>query len=220
MKSFLLLTAILVTSLAPAGAYAKKPKSPPAPPPATPIPLPSASNPAAALSPYIVNLAQLLSFDRADSTATQPLYTQTTGLLLTLRQELVVEEEKAPAEQKNMFAAAINTADLITAAMNDRDTALGNLKTSQAVAGGRQLESPARKETISQGIKSDGVKVKDIGRAEAVAAERDRERQFIAQGAAATKGDQNAMTAMATNQWTQRAAAWRQKIAASYSQIK
>jgi hypothetical protein len=133
---------------------------------------------------------------------------------------LVVEQEKAPAEQKNMFGAAINTADLITAALNDRDTALANLKTSQSVAGGRKLEAPARKETISQGIHSDGVKVKDIGRAEAVAAERDREKQFIAQGAAETKGDQNAMTSMALNQWNKRAADWRQKIAASYSQIK
>jgi len=220
MKLPSLLAIICLTFIAPCGAYAKKKGKGGEPPAATPIPLPSASNPAAALSPYIINLAQLLSFDRADSTATQPLYTQTAGLLLTLRQELVVEQEKADPKQKNMFTAAINTTDLITAALNDRDTALGNLKTSQAVAGGRKLESPARKETISQGIKSDGVLVKDVGRAAAVNAERDREKQFLRQAAAETKGDQNAMTAMANNQWNQRAAEWRQKIAASYSQIK
>jgi hypothetical protein len=206
---------ILVTLFAPVGAHAAKKHKAPPPPAATPVPLPSASNPAAALSPYIVNLEQLLAFDRADSTASQPLFTQTAGLLLTLRQELVVEQEKAAPEQKGMFTAAINTADLITAALNDRDTALANLKSSQAVAGGRKLEKPSRKDNLAQGIHGDG-----IGKAEAVAVERDREKQFLRQAAKETAGDQNAMSAMAINQWNQRAAGWRQKIAASYSQIK
>src|SRR5258708_10372534 len=105
MRSLSLLTAILLTLLAPTVANAKKPKkAPPAPLP-TPIPLPAASNPAEALSPYIINLQQLLSFDRADYTGSQPLFTQTTGLLLTLRQALVVEQEKAEAKQKRMYAA-------------------------------------------------------------------------------------------------------------------
>lgn len=209
------LVVVALTFLAPGVVLAKKKGQAPQPPAATPIPLPGPSNPVEALSPYITNLEQLLSFSRADSTAKEPLFTQTTGLLTTLRQELVVEQEKADPKFKNMYTAAINTADLIVAAVNDREAALANLKTSQSVAGGHKLESSSKKDNLAQGIHGGG-----IGKAEAVAVERDREKQFQRQAAKETGGDQNAMTAMAMNQWNQRAAAWRQRIAASFSQIK
>jgi hypothetical protein len=215
MKTLFLPVIVALTFLTPDVVLAKGKKHAPQPPAATPIPLPSASNPVEALSPYITNLEQLLSFERADSTANQPLFTQTSGLLTTLRQSLVVEQEKADAKLKNMFTAAINTADLIVAALNDRDAALANLKTSQSVAGGQKLEAPSKKDNLAQGIHGGG-----IGKAEAVAVERDREKQFQRQAAKQTGADQNAMTSMAMNQWNQRAAAWRQRIAASFSQIK
>jgi hypothetical protein len=114
-----------------------------------------------------------------------------------------------------MYTAAVNTADLITAALNDREKALGDLKASQAVRGSGKLEEQSRKDNLAQGIKGGG-----IGKAESVAVERDRERQAAAKAAARSGADQKALTAMAANQWNQRATGWRQKIAASYSQIK
>jgi len=185
------------------------------PPAATPIPLPGASNPAEALSPYIVNLQQLLALDRPPGSEKQPLFTQTTGLLTTLRQQLMVELTKAPPEQKNMYTAAVNTADQITAALNDREQTLHNLQSSTAVKGTGKLEAPARKDNIAQGIKGD-----HIGKAAAVIEERDREKQFIAQGAAQNANGQKAMSSMAANEWDQRAIAWRTKIDSFYSQIK
>jgi hypothetical protein len=213
MKMFPRFLVVLLALAVPFGAYAKKKgKGEPA---ETPIPLPGASNPAEALSPYIVNLEQLLALGRAPKTEKQPLYTQTSGLLVTLRQQLVVEQTKASAEAKNMYTAAINTADLITAALQDREKALADLRSSTAVQGTGKLEEQGRKDNIAQGIKGD-----HIGKAAAVIMERDREREANAKAAARSGHDQNAMTAMAANQWDQRAIAWRQKIAGSYSQIK
>lgn len=208
---------LMVFTLAlPFGAYAKKGKGKGAQAPqATPIPLPSAANPIEALSPYIINLDPLLALDRADATASQPLYTQTSGLLLTLRQQFVSEASSAPAEKKNLYTAAINTVDLINAALDDRTKTLTNLHASQAVGASSTLEQQARKDNLAQGIKGGG-----IGKAEAVAVERDREKQQIrrADGRAGTSG--NAMTSMAMNQWNQRAADWHQRIAAAYAQVK
>ncbi|MEP6672060.1 MAG: hypothetical protein ABJF10_23050 [Chthoniobacter sp.] len=216
MKLSSLLVIVCLTLVAPFGAYAKKKgKGGGEPPAATPIPLPSAANPAEALSPYIVNLDQLLSFERANSTATQPLFTQTSGLLLTLRQQFSVELTKAPAEQKNMYTAAINTADLINAALEDRNKALNDLHTSQVVRGSGKLEEKSRKDNIAQGIHGDG-----LGKAVAVIEERDREKAAAKQAAARSGADQNALGAMAANQWNQRATLWHQKIAGAYSQIK
>lgn len=217
MKTVPLLMVVALVALAPCGLYAKgKKKGHDAQPPAaTPIPLPGPSNPVEALSPYITNLEQLLAFNRADSTAKEPLFTQTSGLLTTLRQGFVIEQEKAAPNLKNMYTAAITTTDTIVAALNDREAALANLKTSQSVAGGAKLEQPSKKDNLAQGIHGGG-----IGKAEAVAVERDREKQFQRQAAKTTGADQNAMTAMAMNQWNQRATAWRQRISASFSQIK
>jgi hypothetical protein len=216
MKLFPLVVLMGLTLAVPHGAYAKKGKGKEehAPQP-TPIPMPSAANPVGALSPYIVNLEQLLSLDRAPATASQPLFTQTSGLLITLRQQFVSDASSAPAEKKNLYTAAINTVDLINAALDDRTKALGNLHSSQAVGASGTLEQQSRKDNLAQGIHGGG-----IGKAEAVAVERNREKQEIkrADGRAGASG--NAMTSMAMNQWTQRATDWRQRIAASYGQVK
>lgn len=213
MKLFPYALAMVLTLALPLGAHAKKKGK--AEPAATPIPLPSASNPIEALSPYIVNLEQLLSLDRPAATASQPLFTQTSGLLLTLRQQFASEATSAPAEKKNLYTAAINTVDLINAALDDRTKTLTNLQSSQAVGASGTLEQQARKDNLAQGIHGGG-----IGKAEAVAVERSREKQQIreANGRAAASG--NAMTSMAMNQWSQRSADWRQRIAASYAQVK
>jgi len=206
---------LLVVALAvPVGAYAKKGKGGKGPQ-ATPIPLPGAADPVAALSPYIINLDPLLAFDRPAATAKQPLFTETPGLLLTLRQQLVAAASSAPPEKQNLYASAVKTVDLISAALDDRTKALMNLKSSQAVGTSSTLEQQARKDNLAQGIHGGG-----IGKAEAVAVERDREKQQIkrADGRAGASG--NAMTSMAVNQWSQRSTEWRQRIAASFSQVK
>ncbi|MEI9894418.1 MAG: hypothetical protein WDN28_11185 [Chthoniobacter sp.] len=215
MKLPSLLAIICLTLVAPFGAYAKKKGKRGQPPAATPIPLPGAANPAEALSPYILNLDQLLAFHRPPATATQPLFTQTSGLLLVLRQEFVVNLEKASAEQKNMYTAAINTADLISAALDDRNKAMGDLHSSQAVKGSGKLEEQARKDNIAQGIPGDR-----IGKAASVIMERDREMEANRKAAARSAADQKALGAMAVNEWGQRATGWRQRIGASYSQIR
>jgi hypothetical protein len=215
MKKFPLMFLMVLSLAVPFGAHAKKGKGKEQPPQATPIPLPSASNPIEALSPYIINLDQLLALDRAPATASQPLYTQTSGLLLTLRQQFASEASSAPAEKKNLYTAAINTVDLISAALDDRSKSLTNLHSSQAVGASGTLEQQSRKDNLAQGIKGSG-----IGKAEAVAVERDREKQQIhrADGRAGASG--NAMTSMAMNQWNQRASDWHQRIAAAYAQVK
>lgn len=208
---------LMVFALAvPFGAHAKKGKGEKEhEPQATPIPMPSAGNPVEALSPYIINLDQLLAFDRAPATAKQPLFTETPGLLTSLRQQFVAEAASALPEKQSLYANAVKTVDLISAALDDRTQALANLKSSQAVGTSSTLEQQARKDNLAQGIHGGG-----IGKAEAVAVERGREKQQIkrADGRAGASG--NAMTSMAMNQWTQRAADWRQRISASYSQVK
>lgn len=212
MKTASLLLIALLLCLAPCGAYAKK-KGKGDHPAAAPASDPS--NPAEALSPYIIHLDELLALSRPPKAAKEPLFTETTGLLTTLRQEFVVEQEKAPDDQKHMFTAAIGTADLITAALNDRQKMLGDLGASKAVKGSGKLEEQGRKDNIAQGIHGGG-----IGKAVAVAAERDREREANAKAKGRAVGNDKAMTAMTANEWNQRAIDWRQKISVAYGQIK
>lgn len=207
----------MVLALAiPFGAYAKKGKGEKdKEPKSTPIPLPGAADPIAALSPYITNLDLLLAFDRPAATAKQPLFTETPGLLTTLRQEFVAAAASAPPEKQSLYANAVKTVDLISAALDDRTNALTNLKSSQAVGTSSTLEQQSRKDNLAQGIHGGG-----IGKAEAVAVERDREKQQIKRADARAGASGNAMTSMAMNQWTQRATEWRQRISASFSQVK
>jgi hypothetical protein len=212
MKTFLPFALILTIFLAvPSGVYAKKkgkeqPESTPAP--ADP------SNPVAALSPFIINLDGLLALNRA-AKSTQAFAAEASGHLLVLRQEFVGQLEQAPAEKKPLFTAAIKTTDLIGAALQDRDRVLGNLGTSRAIAPEGKLQEPASKDNLEQGIKGGG-----LAKAVGGIVERDREKQAIAKGEAQNAANGKALTAMASNQWNQRAAAWHDQIAAAYSEIK
>jgi len=216
MKLFPLMILMGFTLAVPHGAYAKKGKGKgDHEPAATPIPLPGAANPVEALSPYIIHLDQLLAFNRAPATAKQPLFTETSGLLLTLRQQLVAAASSAPPEKQSLYGNAVKTVDLINAALDDRTKALTNLQSSQAVGASSTLEQQARKDNLAEGIHGGG-----IGKAESVAVERNREKQQIHRADNRAGASGNAMTSMATNQWTQRAVDWRQRIAAAYAQVK
>jgi hypothetical protein len=213
MKTFLpFLVAMTIVFGTPFGAYAKKgKKDKPDTAPAAPA---DPSNPVAALSPYIINLDGLLALNRA-AKSTQEFAAKAPGQLIVLRQEFVVEQEKATDDAKKMFGAAIRTADLISAALEDRGKVAGDLQASRAVASDGKLQDPAKKDNLAQGIKGG-----EFSKAVGSVVERDREKQAIARGKAQNAANGNAMTAMAANQWNQRATQWHDQIAAAYSQIK
>jgi hypothetical protein len=168
----------------------------------------------AALSPYIINLDGLLALQR-QAKSTQQFAAGAPGKLLVLRQEFNVEMEKAPENLKKMYAAAIKTCDLITAALEDRGKIAGDLSASQAVNSDGKLQDPAKKDNLTQGIHGGG-----LAKAVGSVVERDREKQAIARGQAQNAANGNALTAMSANQWNQRATAWHNQIAAAYSEIK
>jgi hypothetical protein len=213
MKSVLpFILAISLVVAAPFGAYGKKGKGNKEEN-ATPAPA-DPSNPVAALSPYIINLDGLLALQR-QAKSTQQFAAGAPGKLLVLRQEFNVEMEKAPENLKKMYAAAIKTCDLITAALEDRGKIAGDLSASQAVNSDGKLQDPAKKDNLTQGIHGGG-----LAKAVGSVVERDREKQAIARGQAQNAANGNALTAMSANQWNQRATAWHNQIAAAYSEIK
>jgi hypothetical protein len=213
MKTFLPFALVLSLVLAfPFGAEAKKKKESA---PQTQTPPADPSNPVAALAPYISNVDDLLVLNRGRKSG-DPFFQKASGDLLILRQEFVVEQEKAAdAHLKNMYGAAIQTCDTISAALEDRGKVLGDLSTSQTINPDGKLNAPAKKDNLTQGIHSDG-----FGKAVGSIVERDRERQAIAKGEAQNRANGTALTAMAANQWNTRSAQWKQQIAAAYGQIK
>jgi hypothetical protein len=211
MKNFLPIALILTLVLAfPFGAEAKKKaKETPAPAAADP------SNPVAALAPYISNVDELLALNRGKKGG-EPFFQKASGDLLILRQEFVVEAEKAAdAHLKGMYAAAVQTCDAISAALEDRSKVLGDLSTSSTINPDGKLNAPAKKDNLTQGIHGDG-----FAKAVGSVVERDRERQAIADGKAQNKANGSALTAMASNQWNTRSAQWKQQIAGAYGNIK
>jgi hypothetical protein len=213
MKNFLPIALMLSLVLAfPFGAEAKKKAKEPE---ATPAPAADPSNPVSALAPYISNVDELLALNRGKKGG-EPFFQKASGDLLILRQEFVVEAEKAAdAHLKGMYAAAVQTCDTISAALEDRSKVLGDLSTSSTINPDGKLNAPAKKDNLTQGIHSDG-----FGKAVGSIVERDRERQAIADGKAQNKANGNALTAMAANQWNTRSAQWKQQIAAAYGNIK
>jgi hypothetical protein len=210
MKKTLQLVMMLALIVAvPLGAIAKKKeKKDDQPKPADP------SNPVAALSPYILNLDELLALNRGKKGA-EPFFQQASGQIVILRQEFVIEQEKAADNLKPMFAAAIKTADLIAKALEERGNAAGDINTSRSVASDGKLNEPAKKDNLTQGIHGDG-----LAKAVGSVVERDREKQFIARGQAQTAAGDHSMSAMAVNEWNKRAAQWHETITGAYGQIK
>ena len=214
MKTFLPVCLLMALVFAlPSGALAKK-KGKGGPPPAAPA-APNPANPTEALAPFINSIDNLLALNRHVNKANAAFLAQSSGRVVTLRQEFIGQQESAPDDQKAKFKAAIATCDAISAALDDREKTLGDIKSSSAVGNGGKLEAPAKKDNLTQGIHG-GSTAKAVGSI----VERDRERQAIAQGNARAAGGDHALTSMAANQWNKRAIDWRQKIVANYSQIK
>jgi hypothetical protein len=216
MKSFLPIFLVATLLLAgPATLHAKKKKGkaaqeePAAPPEGNP------AIPAEALAPYINNIDGILALHRQVNKSNELLFTQAGGRMITLRQQFLGEMDAAPDDKKAKFKAAVATCDLISAALDERQKVLADLGSSQAVAGGGKLEAPAKKDNLTQGIHGTGT-AKAVG----AIVERDRERQAVAQGKAHAAANDNALTAMAANRWTQRSIEWRQKIVGAYTQIR
>jgi hypothetical protein len=176
---------------------------------------PDASNPTGALSPYINDLDNLLALQRVGPKPKQAVLAQAPGRIVALRQQFAAEQEKAPAEAKAKWAAALQTCDLLSAALEDRSKVAGDRQASTSITGSGKLEEPSRKDNLTQGIKG-GSRAKAVG----AIVERDRERQAIAKGEAHAANDHSALNAMTLNQWNKRSAEWRQKIFAAYGQIK
>lgn len=213
MKRFLPLSLVAALLVAlPTGVYAKK-KGKGNQPAVEPAANPAA--PAEALAPFINNLDNLLALNRQVNKQNSAFLSESSGRIITLRQEFIGQQETAPEEQKGKFKAAVATCDTISAALEDREKTLGNLASSAAVKGGGKLEAPAKKDNLEQGLHGGST-----ARAVGAIVERDRERQAIAQGKAQARAGDNALTSMAANQWNQRAIDWRQRIVASYGQIK
>jgi hypothetical protein len=215
MKSFLpiCLVAILVVA-APAGIYAKSKKGkgkgdqngPAEGNPAIP---------AEALAPYINNLDALLALNRPATKSLQAFFAQSSGRIVTLRQEFIGEQANAPAENKHLFKAAIATCDAISGALAERDSTLADMQSSSAVANSGKLEQPSKKDNLTQGIKGG-----DFAKAVGSVVERDRERQATAIAKKNAAGGDHALTSMSANRWNKRSAELKQKIIADYSQIK
>jgi hypothetical protein len=167
------------------------------------------------LAPYIRDLTNLLSLHRTGNKQTQEFLEQASGRLIVVRQEIVVKSEKATNENIPAFNAALRTCDLLSAALADRSKTLGDLQASGAVKNGGKLEEPARKDNLTQGIRGDG-----FAKAVGSVVERDRERAANAKAAKRAANSDNALTAMAENQWNQRSAQWTSQIAAAYGEIK
>jgi hypothetical protein len=179
---------------------------------------PAAWNPSSLtepLAPYIHNLETLLSLRRIGNKETKAFLAEASGRLITLRQEIVVEREKAADSKTAPFDAALRTCDLISAALAERSNVLGDLKASGAVVNDGRLEEPARKDNLTQGIKG-GSFAKAVGSI----VERDREREANEKAAQRAAHSDHALTAMAENNWNKRSAEWMQQIAAAYGGIK
>jgi hypothetical protein len=195
----------------PLATVSAKPRKKAEAPAATPAPDPA--NPVEALAPYITNIDQLLALRRAPG-PNGAVLNDAQGRLVVLRQEFAMKQSDAPAEKKGRFTAAMKTCDLLSSALTERQTTLGNLASSQAVKGDGALNDPAKKDNLTQGIHGYGW-AKAVGSVE----ERDRERAAQHKAAQETKATDNSLQSMAENQWNQRAIQWRQAIAGAYAGI-
>lgn len=205
------ITLALALPIAPAFAKPKKKGTAPAPS-ATPAPNPS--NPVEALAPYITNIDQLLALHRYAQGPVAATLNEAPGRLIVLRQEFAMQQSDAPAEKKGRFAAAMKTCDLLTAALTERQKTLGDLASSKAVKSDGELNDPAKKGNLTQGIHGRG-----LAKAVGSIVERDRERAAEHKAGQETKAGDNALNSMAENQWNQRAIQWRQSIASAYAGI-
>jgi hypothetical protein len=190
--------------------------APAAQPPATPTPPPW--NPSALtqpLDPYIRNLPDLLSLRRTGNKDTRTFLAQSSGTLIMVRQNIVVKREKATAQNVAAFNAALKTCDLLSAALAERSKVLGDLQASGAVVNDGRLEEQSRKDNLTQGIHGDG-----LAKAVGSIVERDREIEANRKAAARAKHSDQALTAMAENQWNARSNEWMAQIAAAYGEIK
>lgn len=203
--------AIFLSSTA---AFASGNSTGPVPAP-TPIALPDASQPSEALTPYIVHLDSLLALGHIGSPPVQEFCALAPGRLLVLRQQFLARQSEAPDDRKPSFAAAAATCDLLTAAVDERQRTVGDITASRQVKGSGKLDEPSRKETLTQGIQG-GSTAKAVG----AIVERDRERQFLADGRARSGSAEAALEAMALNRWNQRSLELRRKIAAAYAQVR
>ncbi len=169
-----------------------------------------AASPAAELEPFITRLDGLLALDRPKG----PFYQQAGGKLALMRQDFHTRGNAAPDAEKPKYSAAIVTVDKITAALDERQKTLGNVKSSAAVEGTSKLDQGPRKDNASQGIKG------RLARAVGEVQERKRENTANrkAQRAAASRDD--SLTAMSENHWNKRSIELRQGIIDAYSKVK
>lgn len=206
-----LLAALFALSIGPAFAKAKgkgaKPKAP--------APAASASSPAEALEPYINHLDQLLALHRSAPPKGLAFFDQAPGRLATLKQGYAVQRDKAQDADRPKFDAAIATCDRLTAALDERQKVLGDIRAAQAVQGSGKLESGPRKDNLTQGING-GSTAKAVG----AIVERDREKAAARAAKKSAAKSDDALTAMSANRWNKRSIELRQQITASYAKIK
>jgi hypothetical protein len=178
-------------------------------------PAASADSPSEALAPFINQIDQLLALERVGGPKLQVFYTQVPGRLATLRAQFVSRQNTADEAGKARFGAAVATCDALTAALDERQKVLGDIRTSQTVKGSGKLDQGPRKDDLTQGIQG-GDKAKAVG----AIVERDREKAANRKAAAQAAKNGNALTAMSMNQWNQRSIELKKKVTNSYAAIK
>jgi len=169
-------------------------------------------SPAEQLAPFIEHIDALLALERPATPAGARL-NQAPGKLAVLKQQFVEKRAKAGQEEQGELNAAIATCDVFSAALDERQKAVGQMQASAAVKNSGDL-GRRRKDNLSQGQEGHGVD-KAVG----TIAEARRERQENREAQHKAAIDDNALTAAAANRWNQRAIELRREITASYGRI-
>jgi hypothetical protein len=213
MKTLQKIACVLIVALSwPSSPALAKPKHKPPAPAETEPDVSGVPEPARSLAPYMIKLDQLLALQRPGPPA---WFEEAPGRLLIVRQELAAKLAASPPAEQTSFNAAIAACDALTAALNDRQKALGNFQASAAVTGTGALNQGPRKDNLGQGLHGG-----EFARAVGEVVELDRERDRAKQARQQTAAGNHALSAMAVNAWNTRAAQWRQVITAKYAAIQ
>lgn len=192
------LAAATLVATFPSAAHAKPKKGAPAP--AAPAKQASQS-PSEMLAPFVENIDEILALKHEPNAP--PIVTSAGGRIAIVKNKLV--EQRAKAENRAPYDAAIQTADLIASAVDERAKVYAQIKASEPVTGDTRLGAH-RADELPKG---------KWGRITGLARERDEK----AEAAARAAREDDSFTAAARKRWVDRKVELRKQISASYARI-
>ena len=176
-------------------------------------PASTTDSPSEQLAPFIEHIDQLLALERPANPRLALLLNGASGRIAVLRQSFIGKRVKADPLDQPGLNAAVATCDAISAALDERQKTLGQIRAAAAVKNSSDL-GRRRKDNVAQGVHGNGT-AKAVG--SIVEARRERDEKRDAQRKA--DDDDRALTAAAENRWNERSIELRRQITAAYARI-